>query len=112
MKRGEIWWASMRAPRGSEPGYRRPVVIIQSNDFNQSRIGTVIVAVITTNLQLADAPGNFLIGGKSTGLKSKSVVNVSQLVTISKDYLSERIGRLNNKHLFDIDEGIKLVLSL
>ncbi len=112
MKRGEIWWASMRAPRGSEPGYRRPVVIVQSNDFNQSRINTVIVAAITTNLKLAQAPGNFFISGKSAGLKSKSVVNVSQLITISKDFLSERVGRLSNKHVLEIDEGIKLVLSL
>ncbi len=102
----------MRAPRGSEPGYRRPVVIIQSNDFNRSRINTVIVAAITTNLNLAQAPGNFMISGKSTGLKSKSVVNVSQLLTISKDFLSERVGRLSNKHVLEIDEGIKLVLSL
>jgi mRNA interferase MazF len=102
----------MRAPRGSEPGYRRPVVIIQSNDFNRSRINTVIVAAISTNLDLAPAPGNFIISGKSTGLKSKSVVNVSQLLTISKDFLSERVGRLSNKHVLEIDEGIKLVLSL
>jgi len=102
----------MRAPKGSEPGYRRPVVIVQSNDFNRSRINTVIVAAITTNLNLAHAPGNFMISGKSTGLKSKSVVNVSQLLTISKDFLSERVGRLSNKYVLEIDEGIKLVLSL
>ncbi|MDJ0764730.1 MAG: type II toxin-antitoxin system PemK/MazF family toxin [Myxococcota bacterium] len=105
MKRGEIWW-------GSEPGYRRPVLIVQSNDFNRSRISTVIGAAITTNVRLADAPGNVLIGGKTTGLKTQSVVNVSQLITISKDFLSQRVGCLNNKKMLEVDEGIKLVLSL
>ena len=102
----------MREPRGSEPGYRRPVVIVQSNEFNRSRINTVIAAVITTNLDIAEAPGNVLIGGKSTGLKNKSVINVSQLITLNKNYLTQRVGRLGNKQVLELDEGIRLVLSL
>ena len=112
MKRGEIWWASMREPRGAEPGYRRPVMVVQANEFNRSRISTVIVAVITTNLKLAEAPGNVLIGGKSTGLKNPSVVNVSQLITLNKDFLTQLVGRLSNKQVLEVNEGIKLVLSL
>lgn len=81
MQRGEIWWASMGMPRGSEPGYRRPVVIVQSNEFNRSRINTVIVAIITSSLRLADAPGNVQISGKGSGLNKPSVINVSQLAT-------------------------------
>ena len=102
----------MREPRGAEPEYRRPVVIVQSNEFNRFRISTVIAAAITTNLKLAEAPGNVLIGGKSTGLKNRSVVNVSQLITLNKNFLTQRVGRLSSKQVLQVDEGIGLVLSL
>lgn len=102
----------MREPRGSEPGYRRPVVIVQSNEFNRSRINTVIVAVVTTNLNLGEAPGNVIVSGKSTGLRSQSVINVSQLITLNKNYLTQRVGRLSSKKVLELDEGIRLVLSL
>lgn len=112
MKRGEIWWASLDAPSGSEPGYRRPVVVISSNDFNQSNIQTVIVAVITSNMRLIHAPGNFSISKRESGLSRESVINVSQLLTIDKSFLTERVCLLPNKKLFLLNEGLKLSLSL
>lgn len=112
MKRGEIWWASLPAPQGSSPGYRRPVVVVQSNDFNESRIQTVVVATITSNLSLAGAPGNFAVSHRRTGLSSKSVVNVSQLLTLTKSLLTERIGRLDGGSLQQLDDGLRLVLAL
>ncbi len=110
MLRGEIWWASMVEPRGSEPGYRRPVVIVSSNAFNKSLIQTVIVAVITSNLRLADAPGNFKI--TLAGLYQKSVVNISQIITLDKSFLTEKIGKLNQKQVTLLNDGIKLVLDI
>lgn len=112
IKRGEIWWASMDKPRGSEPGYRRPVTIVSSNEFNQSFIQTIIVAVITSNLRLADAPGNFKLQKKTSGLDKDSVVNVSQLITLDKSFLTEKIGKLNTKQVNFLNEGVKLVLGV
>ena len=112
MKRGEIWWASLPAPHRSSPGYRRPVVVLQSNDFNESRIQTVIVAAITSNLKLAEAPGNFAVGRRVTGLPRKSAVNVSQLLTITKSLLTSRMGRLDGVSMRRLDDGLRLVLAL
>lgn len=112
MKRGEVWWASLPAPSGSGPGFRRPVVVVQSNPFNQSRIATVIVAVITSNLALADAPGNFRIGKMESGLAKPSVVNVSQLYTLDRELLTQRVRALPADAVRAIDEGLKLVLAL
>lgn len=112
MRRGEIWWASLDEPRGSEPGYRRPVVIISSNEFNQSKIRTVIVVIVTSNLRLADAPGNFSISGKESGLSKKSVVNVSQVLTLDKSFLSNKVGKLPQNKILFLNEGLKLVLSI
>ena len=112
LNRGEIWWASLAAPRGSEPGYRRPVVVAQSNAFNASQIQTVIVATITSNLRLADAPGNLMLTSDQSGLDRESVVNVSQLITLDKRYLTERIGILPANQLSQLDQGLRLVLSL
>lgn len=100
------------APQGSSPGYRRPVVIIQSNDFNESRIQTVVIAAITSNLRLAAAPGNVAVSGRGTGLAAKSVVNVSQLLTLTKSLLTERLGRLDGRALQQVDDGLRLVLAL
>lgn len=110
--RGEIWWASLPAPVASEPGFRRPLLVIQSNDFNQSRISTVIAAVITSNLRLADAPGNVLLSKKESGLPKQSVVNVSQLITVDKSFFTEKIGSVSALKLKEIEAGIRLVLSL
>ncbi|MDX2504734.1 MAG: type II toxin-antitoxin system PemK/MazF family toxin [Gammaproteobacteria bacterium] len=112
MHRGELWWAALDEPSGAEPGYRRPVLIVSSNDFNQSKIKTVIVAIITSNLRLAEAPGNFQISKKESGLTKESVVNVSQILTLDKSFLSKKIGELPAKKLIPLNEGLRLVLSI
>ena len=112
MKRGEIWWASMGEPRGSEPGYNRPVIIVSSNEFNQSLIQTVIVVVVTSNLRLVDAPGNFKITKKQSNLNKDSVVNVSQLITLDKTFLTEQVGKLNSTYISYLNEGVRLVLGV
>jgi mRNA interferase MazF len=112
MLRGEIWWAVLPRPQRSEPGYRRPLLIIQSDDFNRSRISTVIAAVITSNLRLAQAPGNVILSKKASGLPKKSVVNVSQMINIDRAFLKEKGGDLSPLIMQEVDEGIRLVLSL
>ena len=112
MIRGEIWWADLPDPRGSEPGFRRPVLIIQANSFNRSRIQTVIVAVISSNLRLADAPGNVLVPAHASGLARDSVVNVSQLITLDRSFLSEAIGRISERVMSEVVAGLRLVLEL
>ena len=112
MQRGEIWWAELPIPVASEPGYRRPVLIIQSDEFNRSRIRTVIAAVLTTNLRLAEAPGNILVTTDETGLPQDSVVNVSQVITVDKSFLIEQVGQIDNSVMLLIDEGLRLVLAL
>ena len=112
MRRGEIWWASLPAPQGSGPGYRRPVVVVQSNQFNKSRISTVIIAIITSNLRLAAAPGNVLLDSYETGLPKDSVLNVSQVLTVDKSFLTERVGMLSGRNIAVMDAGLKLVMGL
>ncbi len=110
--RGEVRWAELSEPRGAEPGFRRPVVVMQSNAFNRSRIGTVIVVVLTSNLRLLDAPGNVLIPAKLAGLTRDSVANVSQVMTVDRRDLGEAAGRLDALTLKRIDAGLRLVLAL
>lgn len=112
MQRGEVWWASLPDPVGSGPGYRRPVLIVQANVFNQSAIRTTICAVITSNLRLADAPGNVRLSRRASGLTKDSVVNVSQLITVDKRLLTSRIGRAPPEIVRDVDAGIRLALAL
>jgi mRNA interferase MazF len=112
IERGEIWWADLPEPRLSEPGYRRPVVIIQANSFNHSRIQTTIVATITTNLDIAAAPGNVLLPARSAGLSRESVVNVSQLLTLDRSFLTARAGVLSPRLQRSVDEGLRTVLQL
>ena len=112
MQRGEIWWATLPSPRGSEPGYRRPVLVVQSDAFNQSRLRTVIAAIITSNTALEKAPGNVLLTRKQSGLSKPSVVNVSQIVTLDKSYLTERIRKLPLAQRNAVDRGLCLVMSL
>ena len=112
MKRGEIWWASLPEPSGSGPGLRRPVLIVQSNPFNESRISTVVVAVITSNLALANAPGNFRLGRAESGLPKTSVVNVSQLITIDRSLLTLRVKTLPAPLVQKLGAGLRLVLGL
>jgi mRNA interferase MazF len=112
VKRGEVWWASLPSPAGSGPGFRRPVLIVQSDPFNESRVSTAIVAVITSNLALAEAPGNIRAGKAETGLSKPAVVNVSQVLTIDKALLTERVRPLPPATLRRVDDGLRLVLGL
>lgn len=112
MKRGEVWWASLPQPSGSGPGLRRPVVVVQSNPFNESRISTVVIAAITSNLALAEAPGNVRVRKSESGLSKPSVVNVSQVVTIDRSYLTERVRALPPQVMNRVDGGLRLVLDL
>jgi len=112
IERGEVWWADLGEPDGSEPGYRRPVVIVQSDAFNRSRLRTVIAVVLMTNVRLVEAPGNVLLPAKATGLPKDSVANVSQVITVDRDFLLERAGRVRGQLLKDVDKGLRLVLAL
>ena len=112
VRRGEVWWADLEEPRGSEPGYRHPLLILQADSFNESRLQTVVGIVISSNLRLLDAPGNVLLTGKSMGLPKDSVVNVTQLVTVDKEYLGSKVGRLPPKTLALVEAGVRLALEL
>ena len=112
LQRGEIWWADLPEPRRSEPGYRRPVLVIQANSFNRSRIQTVLVAAITGNVELAAAPGNVLLAADSAGLPRDSVVNVSQILTLDRAFLTEHAGTLSPRMQRVVDVGLRSVLHL
>lgn len=112
MKRGELWWAELDRPTGSGPGYKRPVLVIQANPFNISRIATVIVATVTSNLALAEAPGNVRIAKSDSGLPQPSVVNVSQLITLDRSILTGKVRTLPGAVMAKVDSGLKLVLAL
>jgi len=112
VKRGEVWWAALPPPSGSGPGFRRPVLIVQSDPFNDSRISTAIVAVITSNLALADAPGNVRTSKSESGLPKPSVVNVSQVLTIDKALLTARVRSLPSATMARVDYGLRLALNL
>jgi mRNA interferase MazF len=112
MERGEVWWAELPDPAASEPGFRRPVLIIQSNSFNRSRIRTIITVVLTSNLRLVEAPGNHLIPASESGLPRDSVANVSQVITVDRSILTEKAGSLRPKTMRSIGEGLRLVLDL
>ena len=112
MERGTVWWAQLPEPVASEPGFRRPVIIIQSNAFNRSRIRTVIAVVLTSNLRLTEAPGNVLIPATDSGLPKDSVANISQIITMDRTFLTEKCGRLPPRIMKAVDDGIRLVLSL
>ena len=102
----------MPEPSASEPGFRRPVLIIQSNEFNQSRINTIIAATISSNMKLGLAPGNVSLSKKSAGLNRESIINVSQLITLDKSFLNDRVGKISSPKMLAVDEGIRLVLAL
>lgn len=112
LRRGDLWWAGLAAPRKSEPDYRRPVLVVQADEFNRSKIATVIVAVVSTNTALADAPGNVRVPRGETKLGKESVINVSQLITLDRSYLLERMGQLPSSLLERVDAGLRLVLRL
>ena len=112
IQRREVWWAELDEPRGSEPGFRRPILIVQADSFNRSRLRTVLGVVLTSNTALLGAPGNVLLPAKQTGLPSDSVANVTQVVTLDEDYLAEKAGRIAPKLMAQVDAGLKLVLDL
>ena len=108
---GEIWWADIPPPSGSEPGFRRPVVVIQGDALNRSRIATVVCVPLTSNLKWAEAPGNVLLAARSTRLPKDSVANVSQLVALDKTFLTERVGKLSAAKVELLLSGIDVVLG-
>ena len=112
VERGQVWWADLGKPDGAEPGYHRPILVVQSDAFNRSRIHTIIGVVLTTNARLVDAPGNVLLPAKATGLPKDSVANVSQVITVDRDFLIEPAGRVRGQLLKDVESGLRLVLGL
>ena len=112
MERGEIYWVNFGVPVGSEPGYRRPAVILQSNTFNQTRIKTTICAILTSNLDLLEAPGNILIEKSFSGLPKDSVLNISQIYTVDKGSVEERIGQVPDRYIARIDSSIRLIMDV
>jgi len=108
---GEVWWADIGEPIGSMPGFRRPVVVVQGDGMNRSRIGTVVCVPLTSNLKWANAPGNVLLRTRLTGLSKDSVANVSQIVTLDKNQLTDRTGKLPKRRLDAILSGIDVVLG-
>ena len=107
-----MWWADIDAPRGSEPDFRRPILVVQADSFNRSRLRTVLGIVLTSNTRLLDAPGNVLLTAKNSGLPKDSVANVTQIVTLDESYLSERTGSITPELMAQVDAGLKLVLDL
>jgi len=108
---GEVWWVDLGEPAGSEPGFRRPVVVVQGEAFNASSLRTVVCVALTSNVRWADAPGNVLLSARTTGLPKASVANVSQLVTVDRDALTERVGRLSASNLELVLAGIDVVFG-
>lgn len=112
MVRGDIWWATLPEPTGAMPGHRRPVLIVQADSFNRSRIQTIVVVTLTSNLRLAAAPGNVLLSSKATGLDRDSVVNVSQMLTVDRTMLTDRITSLSSSQMEAVERGLRLILDL
>jgi mRNA interferase MazF len=108
---GEVWWADLADPSGSEPGYRRPIVVVQGDAFNRSAIRSVVTVPLTSNLRWADAPGNVRLSSRSTGLPRDSVANVSQVVTLDRSILTERVGKIPRAKVSLLLSGIDIVLG-
>jgi mRNA interferase MazF len=111
ISQGDIWWADLADPSGSEPGYRRPVVIVQGEAFNRSRLATVVCVPLTSNLRWAEAPGNVLLAARQTGLDRDSVANVTQVITLDREVLTDRVGRLSAVRLGLVLAGIDILLG-
>jgi mRNA interferase MazF len=111
ISQGEIWWAELLDPTGSGPGFRRPVVVVQGDSFNRSRIATILCVPLTSNLRWAGAPGNVLLEIRLTGLPKDSVANVSQVVALDKSLLTERAGKLSRAKTDLVLAGIDVVLG-
>lgn len=108
---GDVCWADIPDPVGSGPGFRRPVVVVQGDAFNRSRIATAVCVPLTSNLKWADAPGNLLLPARSTGLAKDFVANVSQIITLDRSVLTERVGRISRKQMALLFAGIDVVLG-
>lgn len=111
ISQGEVWWADLGEPTGSSPGYRRPVIVVQCDALNQSRVSTIICVPLTSNLKWADAPGNVLLPARVTGLPKESVANVSLVVAVDKQQLTECVGKLSRRQLELVLAGIDTVLG-
>jgi mRNA interferase MazF len=111
IKQGEIYWLDFAEPIGSEPGYRHPHIVIQNNIFNESRISTVVICSLTSNIARAKAPGNVLLNKGEANLPKQSVVNISQIFTVNKADLGEKIGQVSEKRIREIHDGIKLLME-
>jgi mRNA interferase MazF len=110
--RGEVWWVDLPDPAGSAPGGTRPVLVVQANAFNRSAICTVVVAVIASNLRLAEAPGNVVMPAREAGLPKASVVNVSQILTLDRSFLRSRAGKVRPPTIEAVSQGLRVVLGL
>ena len=111
IRQGEVYWIELSDPRGSEPGYRHPHLVIQNNLFNRSRINTVVVCALTSNLKRGNAPGNVTLKKGEANIPQKSVVNISQIFTVNKSDLLEKIGNLSKERFLEVLEGIKLLIE-
>ncbi len=111
ISQGEVWWADLRPPSGSEPGFRRPVVVVQGDALNRSRIATVVCVPLTSNLKWADAPGNVLLTARSTSLRTDSVANVSHIIALDKGALTERVSKVAAAKVALLLTGIDVVLG-
>ncbi len=111
ISQGDVWWADLGEPAGSEPGFRRPVIVVQGDSFNRSALRTVVAVPLTSNLRWAAAPGNVRLSARATGLPRDSVANVSKLVALDRSILIERIGRLSSSKLELVLAGIDTVLG-
>ena len=112
IRRGQIWWADLAEPRGSEPGYRHPVLVLQRDEVNASRINTVVVCLLTSNAALARAPGNTLLPRRRTGLRRDSVANASQIATLDRTDLEELVGTVPGDLMDKVGEGVRWFLNL
>ncbi|HEX9291612.1 MAG TPA: type II toxin-antitoxin system PemK/MazF family toxin [Anaeromyxobacteraceae bacterium] len=108
---GDVCWADLPEPAGSGPGFRRPVLVVQGDAFNRSRVATVVCVPLTSNLKWAEAPGNVLLPARSSGLSKESVANVSQIVALDRALLTERVGRISKKQLELVFAGLDIVLG-
>lgn len=111
INQGDIYWIQLKEARGSEPAYKHPHVVIQNNAFNFSNINTVVLCALTTNLARASSPGNIMLKKNEAGLPKKSVVNITQLITVNKSELKEKIGQLAKSRILEIIEGLEILLK-
>ncbi len=111
VSQGEVWWADLPDPAGSGPGFRRPVIVVQGDSLNRSRIATIVCVPLTSNLQWAEAPGNIVLTADETDLPKESVANVSQIVAIDRSLLTKRAGKLSSRHFSLLLGGIDIVLG-